>query len=64
MVFFILTPHKIESLEHNLPDFLADDVVLTIQLEVTKIATDEICLENLQKQYPTYYKYKINIGKV
>jgi hypothetical protein len=63
MVFFILSPYKIEALEHQLTDFLADDVVHTIQLELTKIATDDTCLKNLEKQYPTYHKYKITVGK-
>jgi len=64
MVFYILTPYKIEAFEHHLPDFLADDVKFTIELEGTKIATDEACLENLQKEYPSYYRYEIKVGKI
>lgn len=64
MVFYIITPYKIEAFEHNLPDFLADDVKFTIELDGVKIATDELCLKNLQKEYPSYYQYKINVGKI
>jgi hypothetical protein len=64
MVFYLLTPHKIEAFEHNLSDFLADDVMQTIQLESTKIATDLACLQNLQKEYPSYYGYEIKVGKL
>ena len=64
MVFYILTPHKIEAFEHCLKDFLADDVLFTIQLDGTKIATDERCLENLQKEYPSYHRYEIKVGKL
>jgi hypothetical protein len=64
MVFWILTPHKIEAHSSNLSDFIADDLLCSIQLSSTKIATDKICLENLQKQYPSYHRYEISIGKL
>jgi hypothetical protein len=64
MVFYILTPYKIEAFEHSLSDFLADDIFQTIQLESTKIATDKVCLQNLQKEYPSYYIYEIKVGKM
>jgi len=64
MVFYLLTPHKIEAFEYNLLDFLADDIQLTIQLEDTKIAIDEVCLQNLQQQYPLYHRYEIKVGKI
>jgi hypothetical protein len=64
MTFWILTPHKIEAHEHNLSDFLADDIIGAIKLASTKIATDKVCLENLQRQYPSYHRYEIRIGKL
>ena len=64
MVFYILTPYKIDAHEHKLRDFLADDLLEAIQLAETKIATDEECLDELQKAYPKYHKYKVILGKV
>ena len=63
MVFYILTPHKIEALDSCLHDFLADDITACIQLESTKIATDEVCLKHLQNEYPSYNTYKIKVEK-
>ena len=63
MVFYILTPYKIEAHEHRQPDFLADDLLCAIQAGETKIATDEECLAVLEKAYPKYHKYEIKIGK-
>ena len=64
MVFYILTPHVIESHRDDLPDFLADDIMYAIQLDATKIATDEACLKNLQEEYPTYHRYEVKVGKL
>jgi hypothetical protein len=64
MVFYILTPHRIEAHEYCLTDFLADDVVLMIQSSGSKIATDEVSFENLRKAYPTYYNYQVKVDKV
>jgi len=63
MVFYILTPYKIEAHEHSLRDFLADDLLFAIQAGETKIATDEECLSNLEKAYPKYHKYEVRVGK-
>ena len=64
MVFYILTPNKIEAHEYDLSLFLADDIMYAIQLESTKIAVDKVCLEELQKEFPTYHRYEIKIGKL
>jgi hypothetical protein len=64
MVFYILIPHRIEAFENCLSDFLADDILFAIQDSTSKIATDDICLANLQKEYPNYYKYEIRVGKL
>lgn len=64
IVFYILTPHKIEAHEHSLSDFIADDISFAIQQQGTKIATDETCFDNLKKAYPTYHRYVIRVGKV
>lgn len=64
MIFWILTPHKIEAHEHNLSDFIVDDIMYAIQLAETKIATDKVCLENLQRQYSSYHRYEISVGKL
>lgn len=63
MVFYILTPYKIEAYEHELKDFLADDLLFAIQARDTKIAVDEDNLAALVKVYPKYYKYEIIVGK-
>jgi len=63
MVFYILTPYKIEAHEQRLRDFLADDLLFAIQAAETKIATDEKCLAVLEKAYPRYHKYEIKVGK-
>ena len=64
-VFWILTPNKIEAAHaDNQSDFLADDIMYAIQSATTKIATDKICLDNLQKQYPSYHRYEISVGKL
>jgi hypothetical protein len=64
MTFYLLTSHKIEAFEYNLLDFLADDVLSAIQLEDTKIAIDDVCLKNLQQQYPLYHRYEIKVAKI
>jgi hypothetical protein len=64
MTFYILTPHKIEAVNDNLSDFIADDLMLAIQKASTKIATDRFYLEVLQREYPTYHKYEIKIGEI
>jgi hypothetical protein len=64
-VFWILTPNIIEAMHaDNQSDFLADDIMYAIQSATTKIATDSICLNNLQKQYPSYHRYEISVGKL
>jgi hypothetical protein len=63
MVFYILTPHKIEAHENSLREFLADDLLFAIQAGETKIATDEECLSHLEKAYPKYYRYEVRVGK-
>jgi hypothetical protein len=64
MVFYILIPHRIEAFENYLSDFLADDILCAIQDSTSKIATDTVCLANLQEEYPNYYKYEIRVGKL
>jgi len=65
MVFWILTPHKIEAAHaNNQSDFLPDDIMYAIQSATTKIATDKVCLDNLQKQYPSYHRYEISVGEL
>ena len=63
MIFYILTPYKIEAHEHELKDFLADDLLFAIQAGDTKIAIDEDHLSILAKAYPKYHKYEITVGK-
>jgi hypothetical protein len=63
MVFYLLTPRKIEAHEYQLYDFLADDLLYLIQSPSTKIATDKKSLDHLKEQYPRYHKYKVEIGK-
>ena len=62
--FYILMPHKLEAYDNDLPDFLADDLMLAMQLKTTLIATDKTCLDNLQEAYPNYYRYEIRVGKL
>jgi hypothetical protein len=64
MVFYILTPYKIEAHEHQLCDFLADDLLSIIEQADTKIATNLENLCALQKVYPNYNKYEIKVGKI
>ncbi len=64
MVFYILTPYKIEAHEHQLTDFLADDLLLIIEQANTKIATSVEHLNTLQKVYPNYNKYEVKVGKI
>ena len=64
MIFYILTPHRIEAHERSLSEFLADDLLFAIQAGETKIATDEECLYHLEKAYPKYYKYEVRVGRV
>lgn len=63
MVFYILTPYKIDAHEHDLSDFLADDLLAVIERADTKIATSEDHLELLQKAYPNYHRYEIKVQK-
>ena len=64
LVFYILTPFKIEAHEYGLSDFVADDLLQAIQSSSTLIATDQMCLDNLEKAYPTYHRYQIKVGKL
>lgn len=64
MVFYILSPYKIEAYENQLSDFLPDDLLLAIQTGETKIATDADSFAFLQKAYPKYHKYKVLLGKL
>lgn len=64
MVFYILTPYKIEAHENCLCDFLADDLMAVIEQADTKIATSQEHLCALQKAYPDYNKYEIKVGKI
>lgn len=61
MVFYILTPHKIQAYEHNLDEFIADDLLEVIPNANTKIATDVDNLCALRKAYPTYRWYEVHI---
>ena len=63
MIFWILTPHKIEAYEKNLSDFYADDLFLAIQSVDAKIATTQECLTYLEQAYPKYHKYKVQVTR-
>ena len=63
MVFHILTPYKIEAYEHQLPDFIADDLLSAIESDKTKIAISDAHLCALQKVYPNYIKYTIRVHR-
>jgi len=63
MVFYILTPYKIEAYEHQLSDFIADDLLSAIESAEAKIATSDVHLCALQKAYPNYIKYIVRVEK-
>lgn len=63
MVFYILSPYKIEAQESCLQDFIADDLLMAIQSKDSKIATDEEGYVALCEAYPSYYKYEIAVRK-
>jgi len=63
-IFYILSPHKIEAIEYDLPDFLPDDIRTAIELDNNKTATDEVCLDNLKREYPKYHTYRIRVDKL
>lgn len=64
MYFFILSPYKIEALEFNQADFMADDLLSAIESGETVIATTEQGFYLLREANPhlTYY-YKIAVEK-
>lgn len=63
MVFYILSPYRIEAQESCLQDFIADDLLMAIQSIDSKIATDKEGYATLCKAYPSYYKYEIVVRK-
>jgi len=63
MVFHILTPYKIDAYEHQLSDFIADDLLSAIESAETKIATSDAHLCVLQKAYPNYIKYTVRVER-
>jgi len=63
MIFYILTKYKIEAHEHQLRDFIADDLMSAIQAADTKIAVDKECLSLLMAAYPNHHVYKVEVGK-
>ena len=65
MIFYILTPYKIEAYTYGLQgDFLADDLLAVIQAEDTKIVSNKDDLSILERSYPKFHKYEIKIGKL
>lgn len=63
MVFYILTPHKIQAYEDKLSDFIADDLSFAIEQFDTKIATNQEHLSILKKSYPHYHNYEVKVGR-
>jgi hypothetical protein len=61
--FYILSPYKIEAHEHQLQDFIADDLMYAIQSADTKIAVDDDHLSVMEKAYPKYHKYEVIVGR-
>lgn len=63
MRFYILSPYKLDALEHHLEDFISEDLMYILQSANTKIAVDESHLKAMERAYPKYYKYEVIVGR-
>lgn len=63
MRFYILTPHKIDAHEHDLAEFIVDDLLEAMQSDRNKIAVDDDHLDLMENVYPGYHKYEVIVGR-
>ncbi len=62
MVFYILSKYKIEALENELPDFIADDLSEALRSGTSIVVSEDVLTKLGPFDRP--YRYKIQISRV